>query len=186
MPIYKKHRTLSEKTTSIEDPIEVVQRGVIEFAPAANAVSFLIPTQITNPVKLSITPMNAQATYVLGASNAAGKKNGMWYSDLTLHYATNAGSLAFGSCASTASYVGRRLKMYDAKLYVNIATLAAGSCSTTGFVTALASGGRWRQLEEFGSNSQKYLVVTPGNGVVTAMVAGAKTRIAYEVVGYEY
>ena len=91
-----------------------------------------------------------------------------------------------GSCGSSASYAGRRLKMYDSKLYINAATLAAGSCSTTGFVTALASGGRWRQLEEFGSNAKKYLVVTPGDGVVTAMVAGKKARISYEVVGYEY
>ena len=186
MPIYRKHRSLSEKTTSIEDPIEVVQRGVIEFAPAAAAVSFLIPTQIENPVSLKLQAMNAQAAYLLGASNAAGAKAGKWHSDLALYYATNAGSLAFGSCASTASFVGRRLKMHSGKLYVNTATLAAGSCSTAGFVTALASGGRWRQLAEFGSNAKKYLVVTPGNGVVTAMVAGMKARISYEVIGYEY
>jgi len=186
MPIYKKHKVFSEKLTSVEDPIAVVQRGVVEFAPAAAAVTFLIPTTIANPVNLKLQPMNAQATYLLGASNAADKMAGQWYSDLTKHYATNSGSLAFGSCASTASYVGRRLKMHDAKLYVNTATLAAGSCSTTGFVTALASGGRWRQLEEFGSNTQNYLVVTPGNGVVTAMVAGMKARISYEVIGYEY
>ena len=185
MPIYKKHRTLSEKTTSIEDPIEIKQSGVIQFAPADSAAGFLIPTTVTNVVGLRINGLSAVTNYILGASGAAAKKTAGWWSDLTLHYATHAASLAFGSMASAVAptAVGKRLKMHNGKLYTALASLAEGSCSTTGFVTSLASG-NWRQLEEFGSNAQKYLVVTLGNGVT--LFASVRHDIAYEVIGYEY
>lgn len=181
MPIYKKHRTLSEKTTSVEDPIELIQRGVITFAPSKGR-GLLIPTQITNPVMLNIIPMSAITAQAWHGGSAAGV---VPYSDLTLHYATNAASSCFGSLASNVliAEIGKRIRMVDSKLYVATASMAANSASNTG-VTSTASTS-WRQLEEFGSNAKKYLVVTIPNAA-SAYFKVKKQSIAYEVVGYEY
>jgi len=186
MSIYKKHRVFSEKLTSIEDPIAIVQRGVVTFG-ATSGQAFLIPTQIANPVNLKITPMCANTAQALTGGGGAASIARNWYSNLLLYHATNAASLAFGSCGSIASIVqiGNRIKMHDAKLYVTTASLGAGSCSTTGFVTALASGDRWRQLEEFGSNAQKYLVVNIPESA-SGYFGGKLQKLAYEVIGYEY
>jgi len=183
MPIYKKHRALSEKTTSIEDPIEVMQRGVITFAPS-KGTAFLIPTQIQNVVHLNITAMNLDAARSLGGSAAAAKVEPLFYSDYKLYHATNAASSGFGSLASAVNEVevGKRLRLVDSKLYVAIASMAADYASDT---VVLASTAYWRQLEEFASNAQKYLVVNVPNGA-SAYFKLKRQKISYEVVGYEY
>lgn len=177
MPIYKKHKVFSEKLTSIEDPIAVVQRGVISFAPSKGH-AFLIPTQIANPVKLQITAMNADAAAALGASGA------LYYSDLALYHATNAASSGFGSIASIVNEaeVGKRIRLSDGKLYVALASMAAGYASDT---VVQASTNYWREMEEFGSNAQKYLVVNMPNAA-SAHFKAKRQKIAYEVIGYEY
>lgn len=181
MPIYKKHKVFSEKLTSIEDPIAVVQRGVITYAPSKGR-GLLIPTQITNPVKLTLFPMSAITAQAHHGGSAAGI---VPYSDLTLHYATNAASSCFGSLASGVliAEIGRRIRMVDSKLYVATASMAADSASNTG-ITATASTS-WRQLEEFGSNSKKYLVATMPNAA-SAYFKVKKQTLSYEVIGYEY
>lgn len=179
MPIYRKHRSLSEKTTSIEDPIEVVQRGVISFVPT-KGTSFLIPTQIENPVMVKIQGRAATTAQALGAS----AKCQSWYCDLSLHYATNAASSGFGSIASNVllSEVGKRLRLKGSKLYVAVASMAAGSASNA---VVGASNSLWRELPEFASGAKKYLVVNVPNSASTYFKA-KKTHISYEVVGYEY
>jgi len=179
MPIYRKHRALSEKTTSIEDPIEVVQRGVITFVPSKGR-TFFIPTQITNPVSLRIFPMHATSAQAFVDSSAGGMT---WYSNLKLHYATNAASSGFGSIASNVllEEVGKRIRLYNGKLHVATASCYATSAENTE-LSALTT---WRKLEEFGSNAQKYLVVTMPN-IASAYFVAKKQWINYEVVGYEY
>ena len=179
MPIYKKQRSLSEKTTSIEEPIELVQRGVISFVPS-KGTSFLIPTQIKNPVMVSIMARGATTAQALGAS----VKCQSWYCDLSLHYATNAASSGFGSIASNVliSEIGTRLRLKGSKLYVAVASMAAGSASNA---VVGASNSLWRELPEFASGEKKYLVVNV-LGSASTYFKVKKTKISFEVIGYEY
>lgn len=182
MPIYRKHRALSEKTTSIEDPIEVVQRGIISFVPSKACGAFLVPTQITNPVGLRITPMSSMTAQALNCGSVGGTH--IW-SDLTLYYATAAASSCFGSLASlvTPAEIGRRLRIYNGHLYVATASLAATSAENTELSTTASI--YWRKLDEFGSNAKKYLkVVVPNTS--SAYFIKKKQLLAFEVVGYEY
>lgn len=179
MPIYRKHRVFSEKLTSIEDPIAVVQRGVITFVPS-KGTSFLIPTQIANPVNLKLQAMSAVTAQALGAS----AKAQTWYSDLSLHYATNAASSGFGSIASTVllAEIGKRLRLVGSKLHVALASMAVGYASNT---PVLASDSLWRELPEFASGGKNFLVVNVPNSASSYFKA-KKQSISYEVVGYEY
>lgn len=179
MSIYKKHRVFSEKLTSIEDPIAVVQRGVMTFVPSKGK-SFLIPTFVDNPVNLKIQAMSEVTSQALGAS----AKAQTWYCDLSLHYATNAASSGFGSIASTVllSEVGKRIRLVNGKLYEALASMAVGYASNT---PVAASGSLWKQLELFASNSKRYLVVNVPNSASTYFKA-KKQAISYEVIGYEY
>jgi len=179
MPIYKKHKVFSEKLTSIEDPIAVVQRGVITYAPSKGH-ALLIPTQIANPVNLKLTAMSSQTAMTL-----TGSLSEVWYCDLSLHYATHAASSAFGSLASivTIDEIGKRLRLVDSKLYVATASMAEDSASDSGVDDTASTS--WRQLEEFGSNAKKYLVVTTPNSASIAFKI-FRQRLAYEVIGYEY
>lgn len=179
MPIYKKHRGLSEKTTSIEDPIEVKQRGIISFVPSKGR-TFLIPTHIGNPVNLKLQAMSDVTAQALGAS----AKCQTWYCDLSLHYATNAASSGFGSIASTVllAEVSRRLRLKGSKLYEAVASMAAGSASNA---VVGASNSLWRELPEYASGTKKFLVVTMPNSASTYFKAKKQT-ISFEVIGYEY
>lgn len=183
MPIYKKHRALSEKTTSVQDPIEVVQRGVISFVRSANGGRFVIPTNITgNIVALNLTPLSRLTAKALSASSVL---NG-WYCDYTLHYATD-GLKVFGSVASTVTpaEIGYRLRMStDYKLYVAMASMAATTAASN---SRLASNSLFRQLVDFGTNQQRYLIVEAGAlAGSAASTIGKKLKLSYEVVGYEY
>lgn len=183
MPIYKKHRGLSEKTTSIEDPIEVKQRGIISFVPSKGR-TFLIPTHIENPVMLKLEPLSLPSQkWMNGGSNASTVNHG-YFTDLSLHYATNAASSAFGSIASNVllAEVDRRLRLKGSKLYIANASMAAGSASNA---VVGASDSLWRELPEYASGSKKFLVVTVQNGA-SAYFKAKKQTIAFEVIGYEY
>ena len=181
MPIYKKHKVFSEKLTSVEDPIAVVQRGVITCVPT-KGTALLIPTTIENPVKLTLNPMHATSAQAFVDSSAGGV---CWYSNLKKYYATNAASSAFGSIASNVleEEVGKRIRMVDSKLYVALASMAADSASDSGVDSTASTS--WRKLDEFGSNSQSYLVVTMPN-IASAYYIAKKTWLSYEVIGYEY
>lgn len=179
MPIYKKHKVFSEKLTSIEDPIAVVQRGVISFVPSKGK-SFLIPTFIDNPVNLKLQALSVSTANALHGSIAQG-----WYCDLKLYHATNAASSGFGSLASNVliEEIGRRIRLVNGKLYVATASMAAGSASNSG-VTSTASTS-WRKLTEWSSNAQRYLVVNTPNSA-SVWFKTVKQKLAFEVIGYEY
>lgn len=55
MSLSKKYRVLSEKITSVEDPIELTQKGQIVETKSASTTAF-IPTTITNPLLITINP----------------------------------------------------------------------------------------------------------------------------------
>lgn len=178
MPIYKKHKVFSEKLTSIEDPIAVVQRGVISFAPSAGR-TFLIPTKIENVVALNITAGNDQSGTALRGYSF----------DFQKHYATAAGAsnaiAGFGALASLSnlSEVGIRLRMSRAyKLYVANASMASTTIASN---SMLASRSLFTELEGFNDGGKNYLLVTIDNSA-SASWKTKKQKIGYEVIGYEY
>lgn len=175
--IEKRNRTYTEKTTSIEQDIEVTQKGIISFVPVSGRV-FGIPTTIEDVRFLSLMPMSAVTANALGASQSEG-----WYCDLTLHYASGV-SAAFASIASTTlqAEVGRRVRVSatDLSLYVAAASLAVGGASNA---VVIASSSAWKLDTRFASNAQRYLLVTTPNSASVSFKTKKQT-LAYEVKGY--
>lgn len=185
MSIGKVVRTISEKTTSVQDDIEVSQKGIISFVPAAaTGLVFGIPTTIQNPVMLHLLPMNADTAGALGGNSSGSACP--WYCDLTLHHASGV-SRAFASLASI-SYVediGRRIRISatDLSLYVAQASMAANYASNT---VVIASSSLWKLDERFASNAKKYLMVTISKYASATNFHVKKQVLAFEVRGYNY
>lgn len=180
--IEKAKRTITNKTTDIDEDIELSQKGIISFVPMASTGLIIgIPTTIKDPRMLTILPMNANTTGAMNA-NAAGSGS-PWYCDLTLHYAS-AISRAFGSIASTVleAEVGRRVRISstDLSLYVANCSLAAGGASNA---VVIASESAWKLDPRFASNAKKYLLVTVTK-YASALFHAKKQLLAYEVKGY--
>ena len=178
MAIENKYRVMTEKTTSIEDPIELSQKGIIQFVPSKGN-KILIPCLIPNPMILNIMPMTQLTRKALsGASNASA---GGWSCDLTLHHATAASS-AFGSIASTVLEADKndRIRLSPTGiLYQSKASMAANSCSNA----ALTNATNWKPLPQYGTNAKRYLVVDLHNSASLTFKA-KKQKLAYEVRGY--
>lgn len=167
-------RTYTEKTTSIDQDIELSQKGVVTLVPKAGVV-LGIPTTIKDVRSLTFTPMSSITASALSA--AAG-----WYCDLALYKASDVYN-TFASIASgiLQAEIGKRLRMSsDYKLYVALASMAATSCASN---SRLASGSVFRQLTQFGTNQQKYLKVVVRNAASGSYKA-KKQSFAYEVRGY--
>lgn len=175
--IEKTNRTYTEKTTSIDQDIELTQKGIITFVPVSGRV-FGIPTTIKDPRLLSLMPMSAITSNALGASLAQG-----WYCDLSLHYASGV-SAAFASIASTTleSEVGRRVRISKTALdlYVAGASLAAGGASNA---VVIASSSAWKADQRFADNAKKFLLVTIANSASVSFKTKKQT-LAFEVKGY--
>ena len=175
--IEKTARTYTEKTTSIDQDIELSQKGIITFVPVSGRV-FGIPTTIQDPRLLHLMPMSAITSNALGASLAQG-----WFCDLTLHYATGV-SAAFASIASNTlnSEVGRRVRISATALdlYVAGASLAVGGASNA---VVIASSSAWKKDQRFTSNPKKFLLVTVANSASISFKTKKQT-LAYEVRGY--
>ena len=175
--IERVNRTYTEKTTSIDQDIELSQKGIISFAPGSGRV-IGIPTMIKDPRLLILQPMSAITSNALGASLAQG-----WYCDLTLHYAS-AVSAAFASLASGVllSEIGRRIRISSASLdlYVANASMASNSASNT---VVIASDSLWKKVERYSGNAKRFLVVTIANSASVSFKTKKQT-LAYEVRGY--
>ena len=175
--IEKRNRTYTEKTTSIDQEIELTQKGIITFVPASGRV-FGIPTTIPDPRFLSLMPISSITAEALGASLAQG-----WFCDLSLHYASGV-SAAFASIASGVlnSEIGRRLRISKTALdlYVAQASMAAGSASNT---VVIASTSLWKAEDRFQDNPQKFLLVTIANSA-SVHFKTKKQSLAYLVTGY--
>jgi hypothetical protein len=175
--IENRNRTYTEKTTSVEQDIEVTQKGIITFVPVSGKV-FGIPTTIEDVRFLSLMPMSAVTAESFGGSLAES-----WYCDLSLHYASGV-STAFASIASGTllSEVGRRVRISatDLSLYLANASLAVGGASNA---VVIASSSAWKLDTRFASNAKRYLMVTIGNSA-SVHFKTKKQTLAYEVKGY--
>jgi hypothetical protein len=177
MAIEKVCRTITEKTTSVEQPIELTQKGIIQFVPKSGKV-LGIPCLIPNPKVLTLIPM----TLITAQSLSASGLGGGWYSDLSLHYAT-AVSNCFLDVASTVLEADKydRIRMKsNYTLYQTLASMAATSAS---YATNFNQASLYKQLPEYGTNAKKYLVVNVANSA-SALFKVKKQKLAYEIRGY--
>lgn len=175
--IEKVARTVTETGTTIDQDVELSQKGQIQTV-VLSGKQFTIPTTISNPKMLTLMAMNSDAAGALGASGGITAV----YCDLTLHYATGA-SLAFASIASDvdAADVGKRLRLStDYELFVAKAVTGAASAASD---SLLADTDFWTKLDSFGANQKKYLLVNVANSA-SAFLKVKKCSFAYEVRGY--
>lgn len=175
--IRKVERTVTETGTTINQDVELSQKGHIQTVVLSGKI-FAIPTTIPNPTNLSLLALNSDAAIALGASGGIAGV----YSDLVLHFATGA-SLSFASIASDVddADIGLRIRMTNAyKLFVAKGTGGTASAASDSLIV---EGDFWRELTEFGTNQKKYLLVNIANSA-SAGLKTVKCNFAYEVRGY--
>ena len=179
--IKKVERTVTETGTSINQDIELSQKGIIQFVPSLTARHFVIPCNIPNPKVFTIIPMHSNSAHSLNASSS----EALPWCDLVLHKASDVNASMFASVASEvyASDVGYRLRM-DTASY-NLYVAAASQAATTAASNArLASNSLWHPVPGFQNNAKKYLKVGPVTQSVSASFSVTKQKFSYEVRGY--
>lgn len=176
--IEKSIRTYSEKATSIDQPIEKSQKGVVVERLKRAIKTLIIPTNLSDPRTIIITPMGASCARTLSSG---------WYCDMVLYRASNANVSKIltkhaTTAASDASGYADTLVMLSRELYISKTAVTGTQIGSNSLVTGSAS--LFRKLTEFGAtadNAKRYLVVT-----AMATVAN-NTNIAkyeFEVRGY--
>jgi hypothetical protein len=176
--IEHKIRTYSETGTSIDQGIELSQKGVVVERMKRALKTLIIPTTLKDPRTLIITPLAASA----GKNLSSG-----WHCDMNLYRASNANvsktlTTHGTTAASNASGYADTLVMVDRELYISRTAVSGTHIASDSLVTGSAS--LFKKLTEFGTtadNAQKYLVATS-----LATLAGNTTiaKFAYEVRGY--
>lgn len=189
--IDKRFRTYTEKTTSVEQPIEVVQYGVIQqYSPAyasAAIESVVVPTTVPNVKSVTITPLNASAARWMTKKGVYFEKN-MYTALLKKKYASNLYvsrtlKSATGAGPGRVVLVGRNLNVFASNLAASTSAQALAYVRTGSKQAEGVSLGLAYHLNEFGSNQQNYLL-----GFVVSAASGALAKFydfAYEVRGYE-
>jgi len=177
--IGKVERTVTETGTTLDQNIELSQKGEFVIVSSLTSKLFAIPCNIPNPETLNLYPVEADAAEALRASDGSVP----WYTDFVLHWATGA-SLTYGSIASNVNLaeVGHRLRMDTASYSLFVATASAyatGAASNT----RLASKSFWRKVDGYASNQRKYLLVNIAN-IASESYQATKLRFKYEVKGY--
>ena len=190
--IEKVARTLSEKTTSVDQEIELSQKGIVAVGFKHQATSLVVPTNIDSPKSLTLTPLNAAAAKAL--------KNG-WFCDFVLKAATEAtltrllrrsatgGSNASGG-ADILVYDNGRLYISN-PIYDSRITASCGKFIASNSIVR-ASTSQFRKINwiaSVGSGGEEYklLKIHSGTPVASrgAAVAGDRyARYAFEVRGY--
>lgn len=192
MGLEKKFRTYTEKTTSIDQPIEVVQYGrfVTRISSSGEGtLAVILPTTIPNVKSVQLFPLN---------SSGAGFKQ--TYCDLKLYNASH-------SLVKTALSKKRNIVQHTAvsnidetafiivngKLYESqkpTAWSALQNYSATGASYAQASATTiWQRNLTIASNGKNYLKVLGKPLLSKTSIASLQTlgnaQFSYEVRGYE-
>ena len=181
MSIQKAYRTISEKLTSVEDPIEVTQKGKVSFKSISAYLP--VPTTIQNVWSVKLLPMNASAALVLHGGSAAGispKKSG-WHCDLVKYKANDVSTvLKFTQAANFASAPVETIALNGAVLYQFLREV--GTAATATGAVGAASASIVKKVAGFSSNANalNFLKVTL-RGV---SFAATNCKVAYEVKGY--
>ncbi len=173
-------RTVTETGTTIDQQVELSQKGIIQIVPSVTGRHFVLPCNIPNPKVFTICPMTENAAIALGASST----EPVPWSDLILHYATGANVSAFASIASTVleAEVGYRYRMDTASFALYVAAASQGA-TTAASNARLASNSLWKKVHTFGANQKKYLKVFV-NQTASDVFQAKKIKFSYEIKGY--
>lgn len=187
----KARRTLSEKTTSVEYPIELTQKGEVSQVIKRGVAALIIPTNIENPKLLKITPLTDHASRVL--------RDG-WYCNMQKYYASNSSvsSLLTNSATKSASlypFAQEALSLYNRQLYTAKTYVTSSNAASD---SLYASDSLWKKESRYATDAPNFLIVTTnaskatwGNSVTSAASAAegvehyvTNLRFAFEVTGY--
>ena len=190
--IEKVARTLSEKTTSVDQEIELSQKGIVGVGTKHAAHCLVVPTNISDPRLVNITPLNVAAKMLL--------KSG-WHCDLVLKAATEATLTRLlrrsATGASNASG-GANILVYDnGRIYISDPIYNSRITASCGIFLASnsiirASDSQFRKvgwIASVGSGGEEYklLKIQPDVKLASsgAAVAGMRyVKYAFEVRGY--
>jgi len=176
--IQKAYRTITEKTTSVEDPIELSQKGIVNLTTVSAYLP--IPTTIENVYSVVLTPLSASARKaVFGGSVAQGGRTG-YYSDLVKYNANSVSTaLKYTVAANASTIAGESIAMKSNALYLAERATISAATATAGVG---ASESLWKKISHFGSNANdtNYLKVM----LNSTSYAQSTCRFAYEVKGY--
>lgn len=178
--IQKAVRTISEKLTSIEDPIELTQKGKIAVKGATTFLA--IPTTIENVFGVNIIPMNASGALAINGGSASGispKKSG-WYCDMVKYNANDvSAALLYTTVANQASVFTGHIAVKSNAIYEAVRNIGTAATATAGVG---ASNSMWKKVPYFSSNAnaKNFLKVT----LRGASYATTNVKFAYEVIGY--
>ena len=175
MAIYKKERAWSEKLTSAEVDIPLVQRGVIAAMRRGTIVDTYLPTTIKKPIKVTLTPLNQKA----------GSRFSIWYYNQNDNLASlNAASAFFADSASGAARVAEQLVYSSGSIYEFLVDVASG-VSGTKLASAVAQG-KAKILKNYSTVTTKAFIKLTSS-VAAASTASRRTtfKVAYEIMGYD-
>lgn len=166
-------RTITEKTTSINYPIEKTQKGIIAIGHKHSGKIAFIPTMIEDPRTVQITPLNAAAMRVFAR----------WHCDLVLYSATNASIATVGKKSATAAVNASGgddiVTILNGKLYqIRPGTTNAGSKIASD--SLVASNSLFKKIDWYASNAKRFLKI----GTISSTATCLYIKYAYEVKGY--
>lgn len=166
-------RTITEKTTSIDYPIEKSQKGIVAIGHKHSGKIAFIPTMIEDPREVIITPMNAAAMRVFAR----------WHCDLVLYGATNASIATIAKKSATgsvnASGGDNIMVLLNGKLYISRAgTTASGTWIASD--SLVASNSLFKKVDWYASNAKRFLKI----GTISSTATCRYIKYAFEVKGY--
>ena len=180
MSIKKVYRTISEKTTSVEDPIELTQKGKVSLTTVSAYLP--IPTTIEEVYSVKILPLSASARKLLyGGSVAQGGRTG-FYCDLVKYNANSVSTaLKYTVAANASTIANESIAMKSNALYLAERATVTAATATAGVG---ASESLWKKVKFFGSNAAdtNYLKVM----LNSTSYAQSTCRFSYEVKGYNH
>jgi len=168
--IEKSVRTITEKTTSIDYPIEKSQKGIVAVGHKHGAKIAFIPTMIEDPRTVEITPLNAAAMRVFAR----------WHCDLVLYGATNASIATMAKAATAASNASGGadvMVISNGKLLISRSTVTGTQIASA---TLLASNAYFQKVDWYASNAKRFLKI----GTISSTATCRYIKYSYEVKGY--
>ena len=190
--IEKVARTLSEKATSVEQEIELSQKGIVAVGLKHNTICLVVPTNIPNPKTLHLTALNVRAAVLL--------RNG-WFCDLVLKSASEASIAlllrpsATGASNASSADGGHFLTVRKGRLQQG----KSGLASKAVFGKAIAASGTygasksWFEplswIASIGSGGEQYKLLKIHTNLAlasggAAVAANKDIKYAFEVRGY--
>lgn len=171
MPINNKIRTVTEKITSVELPLEQVQYGVISYRVNAGATSLVIPTNIAKASIINLVALDLGTATILSSG---------WHSTLDKTVIANVTSVLGHTVAAATNVTPDSICTKDGILYECLKTVpsAQNPQNAVGVDSTM-----WQPIKFFtqSTSAENYLIIA----LRTAVAAQTTIRLAFEVRGYD-